>query len=96
MQHILEEIGIAARLVLATDSSSTRLLVLKRGPGRMRHLEARQLWLQEELRAGRIIVTTAASDQKVADVFTKPIAKAKLHELGVLMGLRWPQEKPNA
>ena len=55
----------------------------------MRHLVARQLWLQEELRAGRITVTTVTSDQNVADIFTKPINKAKLHELGVLMGLRW-------
>ena len=62
VQHVLEEIGIAARLVLVTDRSSTRLLVLKRGPGRMRHLEVRQLWLQQELRAGRITVTTVASE----------------------------------
>jgi hypothetical protein len=55
-------------------------------------LEARQLWLQEELRMGRLTVTTVASEYNVADVFTKPLAKQKLRELGVLMGLRWPQE----
>eukprot|EP00972_Heterocapsa_arctica_P033945 4997831-Heterocapsa_arctica.AAC.1 len=47
----------------------------------MRHLDMRDLWLQEELRAGRLTVETVSSVENVADVFTKALARVQLAEL---------------
>ena len=56
IQHILEEMGIPSELKLHSGSSAARAVVARRGVGRMRHLAARQLWLQGELREGRLEV----------------------------------------
>jgi hypothetical protein len=47
----------------------------------------RQLWLQDELRAGRIKVTTVPSAANVSDMFTKALAKNRVEELNKLAGL---------
>ena len=41
---------------LGTDSSAAKSFVCRRGLGRMRHLEIRDLWLQKEVREGRVEV----------------------------------------
>ena len=87
VQNILKESGLPATLVLITDSSSAKQVTLRRGPGRMRHLDMRQQWLQDELRAGRITVTTVTSAANVSDLFTKALAKNRIEELNKLAGL---------
>ena len=41
---------------LGTDSSAAKSFVMRRGLGRIRHLEIRDLWLQREVREGRVKV----------------------------------------
>ena len=62
MQNIGREVGMdgatqSVRLELLVDSSAAKGFVSKRGSGKMRHIEVRWLWLQEEVRAGRVTVT---------------------------------------
>ena len=92
VQNILAESGFKMQLVLMTDSASAKMLLMKRGPGRTRHLDMRQLWLQEEPRTNRITVTTVASNVNIADIFTKPLPKVHLVELSEKIGLRWPRD----
>ena len=87
VQNILKEFGVPATLVLITDSSSAKQVTLRRGPGRMHHLGMRQLWLQDELRAGRITVTTVTSAANVSDLFTKALTKNRIDELNKMVGL---------
>ena len=47
----------------------------------MRHVEIRQLWLQSELREGRVQVQRVPTKQNVADILTKVLARARLLEL---------------
>eukprot|EP00972_Heterocapsa_arctica_P027466 4037717-Heterocapsa_arctica.AAC.1 len=46
--------GEKAPLRIHSDSSAARTIVARRGVGRLKHLAIRQLWLQDELREGRI------------------------------------------
>ena len=48
MQTLLGEIGVTASLRLCSDSLSAVKVTAKRGCGRMRHLEGKRLWPQEE------------------------------------------------
>eukprot|EP00972_Heterocapsa_arctica_P113435 16437112-Heterocapsa_arctica.AAC.1 len=55
-QHVLEELGEAPGLVVHTDSSAARAIVARRGVGRIKHLAVRELWLQDQLRDGKLSV----------------------------------------
>ena len=50
--NLCNEIGVKVKAVLQSDSSAALAVPYRRGAGRMRHLEAKDLWLQEEFRRG--------------------------------------------
>ena len=56
---------------LGTDSSAAKSFVSRRGLGRMRHLEIRDLWLQKEVREGRVEVSKIKGVENPADLMTK-------------------------
>jgi hypothetical protein len=56
---------------LGTDSSAAKSFVCRRGLGRMRHLEIRDLWLQKEVREGKVEVSKLRGDENPADLMTK-------------------------
>ena len=58
-------------LELLVDSSAAKSFVSKRGAGKMRHIEVRWFWLQEEVRAGRVVVTKVRGEWNPADLMTK-------------------------
>ena len=59
---------------LGTDSSAAKSFVCRRGLGKMRHLEIRDLWLQEEVEHGRLVVHKVKGDQNAADLMTKVLS----------------------
>ena len=56
---------------LGTDSSAAKSFVNRKGLGRMRHLEIRDLWLQKEVADGKLEVSKVAGDKNPADLMTK-------------------------
>ena len=56
---------------LLTDSSAARSFVSRRGLGKMRHLEIRDLWLQREVGQGKVIVSKVLGTENPADTMTK-------------------------
>ena len=56
---------------LRTDSSAAKSFVCRRGLGRMRHLEIRNLWLQKEVREGKVEVSKIPGKENPADLMTK-------------------------
>ena len=63
-------------------------MVRKRGPGRLRHLEVKQCWLQDEVRAGRLHLYHIDGADNVADRLTKPLAGTRFVRLCSLIGIR--------
>ena len=59
---------------LGTDSSAAKSFVNRRGLGKMRHLQIRDLWLQEEVENGRLEVHKVKGDQNPADLMTKVLS----------------------
>ena len=87
IQQILEEMGMPSELKLHSDSSAARAVVARRGVGRMRHLAARQLWLQDELREGRLEVMKVPSNDNPVDLMTKWCTTARHEQLAAAVGL---------
>ena len=63
---------------LGTGSSAAKSFVCRRGLGRMRHLEIRDLWLQKEVRDGRVEISKIPGVQNPADLMTKVLGRSDI------------------
>ena len=84
MKTILNELGLAAEVAMVrigTDSSVAKSFTATRGLGKMRHLQVKLLWLQEQVRVGRIKEDKVSGLTNAADALTKPQNFKKLEEL---------------
>ena len=88
LQSLMEELGVTANIIIETDSSSAEKVTRKRGVGRMRHLAIKELWLQDEVRSGRIEVKHVKGLVNPADLMTKALPRKRLWELCELVGLQ--------
>ena len=69
---MLKELGVEAGVVvISTDSSAAKSFASRRGLGRMRYIEVKELWLQEAVCRGRIQLKKANGTVNPADLFTK-------------------------
>ena len=59
-----------SKMVIGTDSSAAKSFVARRGLGRIRHIEVRDLWLKEEVRKGLVAVEKVRGDENPADLMT--------------------------
>jgi hypothetical protein len=84
---IVEEIGLKSQVELQVDASAVEGFLWKRGMGRMRHLQVKQLWLQDAMAKKRFILSRIDSQCNPADLLTKPMATARYHALRQLVGL---------
>ena len=73
---------------LGTDSSAAKSFVSRRGLGRMRHLEIRDLWLQKEVRDGKLEVSKICGSQNPADLMTKILSMREIEDRLSMMNLR--------
>ena len=85
LQNIGKEIGMdgtreSVKLKVKIDSSAAKAFVSKRGSGKMRHMEVKWLWLQEEVRKGRVEVGKVRGDENPADLMTKYLSTKEVEE----------------
>ena len=69
---------------MGTDSSAAKSFVYGRGLGKMRHLEIRDLWLQREVRQGRIVVEKILGSQNPAHLMTKILIIREIEKLSLI------------
>ena len=77
------------------DSSAAKGFASKRGVGKVRHMEVKWLWLQEDVRRGRVKVSKVLGTQNPADVLTKFMRRADIVDRLGRMNLeaRWVETK---
>ena len=59
----------------------------------MRHIEVRELWLQEEVRLGRVKVERINGKENPADLMTKYLRVGEVVERLRRMGLDWRRQQ---
>ena len=86
---MLRELGVdAGVVVISTDSSSAKSFASRRGLGRMRHIEAKELWLQEAVCRGRIQLKKVEGAVIPADLFTKYLSNPEIDKHLCTMNMR--------
>ena len=87
VQSILLDWGVTADIEHFVDNSSAITLWRRIGLGGMRHMETRNLWIQEELRAQGMKLTKVKGTDNATDVATKHVDAATLMKCMVTIGL---------
>ncbi len=64
------QVGIQMHLEVNTGSSAAKSIASRRGTGRVRHLDARELWLQERVARGDLYIKKVAGTDNLADILT--------------------------
>ena len=81
--------GLKGTIQLGTDSSAAKSFVCRRGLGRMKHLQIRDLWLQKEVAEGRLVVFKTPGADNPADLMTKilgaDVIRRRLEAMGIEM-----------
>ena len=65
---------------IGTDSSAAKSFVGRQGLGTMKQMEIRDLWLQKEVRDGKVIVHKVLGTENPSDLGTKILNTAEIVE----------------
>ena len=87
MQYNLEFCGMGLLpIVLHTDADVARAFCHKRGVGRMKHLDVRHCWLQEELEKGNFKVKRVDRKFNASDMLTHSSSAEELRKFFSMIG----------
>ena len=70
---IMSDLGVEVALVPNLDASAARGIALRRGLGKVRHIELNQLWLQDRIGRGDLRVNKVGTTDNFADILTKHV-----------------------
>ena len=73
--------GERLKIDLDTDSSAAKGIATRMGVGKVKHLETRTLWVQDQVERKRMNVRKIDGKRNPADILTKYLAGARLSEL---------------
>ena len=68
---MLGEAGVEVDIVAKTDASAAKGIAMRRGMGKVRHIEVNQLWVQDKVAQGIVKIVKIATGENVADHLTK-------------------------
>ena len=70
VQSMMREVGDVKNVLVRTDSGACVGMVHRVGTGRIKHLEVRQLWVQEKVAGGRLKIKKISRDFNPSDILT--------------------------
>ena len=76
--------GLAAELTLLGDSSACSGTLHREGTGKVKHLELKQLWLQQKICGGEIDYKKISRDDNPADSLCKAWSKDGVRHFKIL------------
>ena len=93
LQQVLEEI-LEKKISLEahSDASSAISFARRRGTGRMRHIDIKEMWLQEQVHEHGLCLKKVASQENVADIFTKNFDTNRFEYLRQMIGMKSQEE----
>ena len=86
IQAMLSDMGIKVKIRIMTDSSAAKSMVSRRGVGRVRHLDVKNLWVQERVARGDFTMKKVPGEKNLADPLTKNVTRENMEEKMSLAG----------
>ena len=81
MSQFFSEFGNTMKTTINGDSSAVKGILVRRGCGKVKHLEVKQLWLQEQVRSGKVEFQNISRKNIPSDASTHHYTReeAKMH-----------------
>ena len=96
VMSIYHELGEDTKIKVFSDSTAALQFMQRKGLGRIRHLDIRRMWLQEEVQKGSIKIEHLRGENNPADVLTKTPPKQRFQKLRTSLGVVRPCEEVDA
>ena len=87
-QSVAMDLGIKVRLRLRADSAAAIGICNRSGIGKVRHLAVGQLWIQERIRSGALLLAKIRGDLNPADACTKYLLAPVLLRCMAMVGAK--------
>ena len=89
LKDVLDFVGERnLQIRLHLDSTAAAGIGQRKGVGKVRHLAARTLWLQDKVATGEVVIQLTKGEGNLADVNTKALTRRPLERMRDLCGLR--------
>ena len=84
-QSLAADLGLETVVRVSLDSATAKSIASRSGVGKVRHLDTKQLWVQEAVRTGRLFLRKVRGDANPANLLTKPLSVDEMmSELDIL------------
>ena len=80
IQSLAEDLGWKVKVRVWTDSSAGKSVAMRRGLGKLRHVELKWLWVQDMVKEGKVEIKKVRGEENVADHLTKPKTRKEIEE----------------
>jgi hypothetical protein len=87
LQNLLLETGLSLHIRAYSDSSSAISIASRKGPGKLRHISLRELWVQGEVRSKKVSLVKIPGTANPADLGTKHLGREAFEKCRELVGL---------
>ncbi len=81
IKNMMMDLGIPMEIVVKTDASAAKGIASRRGAGKVRHIDVHQLWVQDLVAKGEIIILKVPGSENLADVLTKHVNRDTLDKM---------------
>ncbi len=90
MKGLMEDLGVEVEVQVNTDSSAAKSITPRKGAGRVRHIEVRELWVQDLAAKGELTIVKVKGEENVADGLTKHVDRHRMEQYMKACGMvRW-------
>ena len=80
MKGLMEDLGVEVEVQVNTDSSAAKSITARNGAGRVRHIEVRELWVQDRVAKGELKIVKVKGEDNLVDGLTKHVDKQKMEQ----------------
>ena len=86
LRSMLKDFGVEASIRVNTDASAAKGIANRKGLGKVRHIEVNQLWIQDRIARGDLVVCKVNGKENLADILTKHVhsedIRVHMHKTG--------------
>ncbi len=87
VKGLLEDLGVGVEMQVNTDSSAAKSITARRGAGRVRHIEVRELGVHDRVAKGELNIAKVRGGEYVADGLTKHVDRQNMEQYTKACGM---------
>ena len=87
IRAMARDLGVSIGVNVKTDASAAKGIASRKGLGKVRHIDVSQLWLQDRVSKGEIVIEKVSTHVNLADAMTKHVDSGELNSHRNSVGL---------